>query len=330
MIQGNPLLILTFSSTKTYMTMTARLLLCLIVCPFLTVKAQSFIQYFEEMPTTYDDTLHINIDETSENIWQIGQPNKPIFYSAASVPNALVTDTINNYPLDNTSTFWFKPIEKLEYYGYNVIAIQWMQKLDLSAGHHGFVEFSSDGGQTYQSIFDNSYVYNLYGYENSSLDTLNDGKIGFSGTDTTWRNIWVCYDANYLQNIDTLILKYTFDSHDSNSGAKQVLAGEGWMLDNFRSSITIAHTAKEVLMESYQEVYPNPSSGKINIRTQKQKGYHIIENMSLFNNAGTLIREYGVSPTKFNIDISDFSDGTYFLEIKTNVKTSRHKVILKK
>ncbi len=50
---------------------------------------------------------HLTIDTISNpnNIWQIGSLHKTVFTNAYSVPNALVTDTINTYPINDTSTF---------------------------------------------------------------------------------------------------------------------------------------------------------------------------------------------------------------------------------
>ncbi len=47
----------------------------------------------------FEDTTclsHLTIDTTAFplNIWEIGHPQKPLFDSAASTPNAIVTDTI--------------------------------------------------------------------------------------------------------------------------------------------------------------------------------------------------------------------------------------------
>jgi hypothetical protein len=59
---------------------------------------------------TFDDSvnlLRIRIDTSlSGNLWQIGQPAKNVFISAHSVPNAIVTDLHNPYPVNNTSVFY--------------------------------------------------------------------------------------------------------------------------------------------------------------------------------------------------------------------------------
>jgi len=58
----------------------------------------------------FDNTNNIKsvfIDSVNfrHNVWQIGKPQKSIFKSAYSIPNAIVTDTINPYPINDTSSF---------------------------------------------------------------------------------------------------------------------------------------------------------------------------------------------------------------------------------
>lgn len=56
--------------------------------------------FFEEIcPIVKIDTTMPN------NLWQIGKPQKPFFSSSHSPSNAIVTDTINSYPINNDSYF---------------------------------------------------------------------------------------------------------------------------------------------------------------------------------------------------------------------------------
>ena len=54
-----------------------------------------------------DDTL-ISFDTSSINVWQIGVPNKIIFDTSYSPNRAILTDTINAYPPNDTSVFTFE------------------------------------------------------------------------------------------------------------------------------------------------------------------------------------------------------------------------------
>src|SRR5687768_4104081 len=99
----------------------------LLFSTFISVRSQwLFTQYFDGADTAYESSLNISIDTAAGNIWQIGIPQKVIFDSAATVPNAIVTDTINNYPVNNTSTFTISVLNQFASWG--VLAFQWMQK----------------------------------------------------------------------------------------------------------------------------------------------------------------------------------------------------------
>src|SRR5690349_9118432 len=76
-----------------------------LLCSLVNVQAQVvfYSWNFDVADTTTSkilfDTTHLN------NIWQIGKPQKTAFDSAYSPLNVLVTDTINTYPINDTSIF---------------------------------------------------------------------------------------------------------------------------------------------------------------------------------------------------------------------------------
>ncbi len=295
-------------------------LLCLLLFP-LFINAQEFYQYFDGDTTMYN-TLYTELDTSSSNIWQIGEPQKIIFDEAFSPPNVLLTDTINFIPNNNTSTFQYtvKPM----YWG-GVLAIQWNQKIDMDFEKDGgLIEFSNDGGVTWQNVFNNPYVYNFYGFDLDNASTLPDGQQVLTGLDNEWKNIWLCYDISWLDYNDSLLVKHSIicDSIDNNN--------EGWMIDNLIVSVTIIHTVSETEQQEYLNVSPNPTTNRINIQAQKTSDYHIIEKMELFNSNGILLDSWDFIPTKFFIDVGHYPNGIYYLNIQTNKKRELKKVVIQK
>lgn len=289
--------------------------------PFLGIN-QTYQQYFDGADTSINNSVIIHLDTSATNIWQVGPPQKTIFDSAFSYPNVLITDTVQYYPTNNSSSFQFTTIP-WEYWG--VLAIQWMQKLDIdTTGDGGIIEFSVDAGETWDNIFDNPYVYNFYGYDTTNVDTLSNGQIAFVGTDSNWKDIWLCYDMSWLNYNDSIMVRFTLlsDSNENNN--------EGWMVDNMLVHITLIHTVNEVEQKEYLKIQPNPTSGKIDILARKIEGTHIIEKMELINMEGKVVQEFGISPTKFSINIGHHPDGVYFLKIQTNLQTETFQVILQK
>jgi len=289
-------------------------------------KAQwYFTQYFDGADTVFENSVNVQIDTSSSNVWQIGIPNKVIFDSASTYPNALVTDTAGFYPANNVSSLQVKVVNNFGSWG--IFALQWLQKLDMDSYEDGgLVEFTIDNGTTWQNVVNNPYVYNFYGFDLANLVQLNSGEDAFSGTDSTWKDIWLCFDMSWMYNFpDTLQFRFTFksDSIDNNK--------EGWMIDNMIAHITFIHTVKSnPSPENYLHVYPSPTDGIVHVEVEKLMEYHIIEDMELINMYGIVKQRWEHLPTKFWFDASKYDDGIYMLKVKTNIQSATSLVVLNK
>src|ERR1043165_9963954 len=127
--------------------------------------------------TDFDQSneLYITIDTASGNLWQIGNPGKSYFNDAWSAPNAIVTDTLQTYPANNTSVFQI--LLPFSFVGW-ASEIQFKHRYQTTSNHDGgYIEFSHDNGQTwYNVIADSAYLaqggqielFNFY----SASDTL--------------------------------------------------------------------------------------------------------------------------------------------------------------
>lgn len=291
---------------------------------FTLVFKISFSQDQRQFFEGNDNNLVISIDSTADNIWQVGRPQKVLFDSAATVPNAIVTDTINTYPINNTSIF---SIEITPYgLGSSYIqALQWMQKLDMEQGiDGGLVEFSVNGG-AWENMLTSPFVYNQYGYDSTNIDTLINGQLGFTGTDSTWRNIWLCFDGSFF-NQDTIDVRFTFVSDSNNTNQ------EGWIMDNFIVQETWVHTLEEAQakQEELIKVYPTVTTGRVNVVLKHLIEEHYVENMKLVDYNGKVIKDYGRIPSRFFIDMGGLNSGQYFLQVKTNLDSKTLPITLTK
>jgi len=287
-----------------------------------TSSAQFYTQYFDGADTIYNSSINIEIDSTGFNVWQIATPHKVIFNGPSTVPNAIVTDTVNYYPENNISTFRVRILN--EWAPWGVLAVQWKQKIDLDTNYDGaIVEFSTDQGVTWQNAFNNPYVYNFYGFLTDNQDTLVTGEYAFSGTDTTWRDVWLCFDLSWMSLFpDTLHFRFTLKS-DGIQNEK-----EGWLIDNMMANMTMIHTVKNVKLTSYLTAYPNPTTGILHIEAEKRTDFHIIEQMDLINSDGQTVKQWKNLPTKFWFDTGPFAEGKYLLKVKTNIRTETLPVII--
>lgn len=285
-------------------------------------------QYFDGNDTLPDFTLTVHLDTAdASNVWQIGLPQKMLFDSASTYPNALLTDTLNPYYTNDTSRFIVTFPEYFEEeLSYGILAFQWNQKLDLdSLNDWGLLEFTVDSGLTWQNALDNPYVYNLYGFHPSNVDTMGLDSIAFTGTDSVWKDIWFCLEVPWLfsqGNFGDLQIRFSIVSDSVQTGH------EGWMIDNMISGITYFHTVEEKPQENYLEVYPNPTNGRIHIQARKIQAHHVIHKIELINQMGQVVDTYTNTPTRFFIDAHQHPPGAYFLKVQTNIKTETVPIIL--
>lgn len=295
-----------------------------------SLNAQSFEQHFDGADTNcYDPfggwnlSLCFELDTSSSNIWKIAQPNKNLFDSASTLPNALFTDS-NYYRTNVLSSFQFGiPIET---FGNAIIALRWQQKLDIDRDFDGAkIECSFDTAKTWQNVMYNPFIYSFYGFDETSVDTLPNGDFVFNGTDTSWRDIWLCIESSFGSVLaDSVYFRFTFisDSIDNNK--------EGWMIDDFLGYSTIRHTVAVEKDESkgYVSIFPNPSTDRIDIQLEKIDGFHIIEKMTLMNASGQKVEEWVNIPTKFFIDARKYPNGQYFLRVQSNLKTETSAIMI--
>jgi hypothetical protein len=286
---------------------------CILFCVLLTLtsKGQYYSQYFDGAAGF--GTLAVTIVPTLGNVWQIGPPQKTLFHSPASAPNVIITDTIRDSLVVPNSTFTFDAPPG----GTGLTAIRWKQKLDFDSGKDGgVVEFSIDGGSIWQNAHNNFNVYQFYGFQPGNKDTLANGDFAFSGIDTTWRDIWLCFSTG--QNLK---LRFTakFDATPSK--------GEGWMIDNLLVQKTFFHPVKKISMTDELLVYPTITSGIVNVELMKTSEKELIENIDLLNADGKLLESYGSNYAKVVLDISKHSVGVYYLRITARKKTSVYPVL---
>ena len=305
-----------------YPMKTKLLFSLLFTVPYLTSFTQDFIQYFDGADTSFNNSIIIELDTAAENIWQIGQPQKIIFDASGTVPNVIVTDTLNYYPTNNVSSFTFG-VDPATYDWGGILALQWKQKLDLDDTLDGaYIEYSLDTGNTWVNVFNDPNIYNFYGFEEANKDTLANGDVAFSGVDGTWKDIWLCYDFSWLSLADTLTFRFSLrsDGIDNNR--------EGWMIDNMYMHPTWFHTINEIEQEDYILVFPNPTSGIINIQAKKRDEFHIIEKLDVIDVNGKIVESFSMVPTKYTVDIRHLPKGIYFLKIQTNIQTETFRIIL--
>ena len=303
--------------------MKSTLFICSLLFTFISSAQWNFYQYFDGADTLEGESLFIELEDSTNNIWQIGEPQKSVFDEASTTPNALVTDTLNSIPDSNYSAFVFGIHPELIYFS-GVIAVNWNQKLDFEEGKEfGFVEFSLDTGNTWFNIFSTPEVYNVYGHEFVNEAISPSGETGFTGQDTAWKNLWFCiWTYDFPTTIDTMIMRFRIETdtaeHDS----------EGWMIDNIISEPTFFHTLAEKSRDKQFTLYPTlANTGEVRL---KYNGNYQQENNSvwIYSAQGSRIYENLAYQSNESIDVSALAPGKYFVRIKTGDKNELHELII--
>jgi len=267
------------------------------------------------------------------NIWQIGIPNKTFFNQAYSIPNVIVTDTVNYYPINNHSDFtivinnpfWFGNG------GGSPSTMSFWSKYDTDLGKDGgYIDVSYNGGSTWANVIQDSIMFDTtFTFENnpflpgtinfySDTNTILNGTPAFSGNSGGWvysEIYWVFCMAIKKSLPDSVMFRFHFVS-DSIQNNK-----EGWMIDNisFTSGACIGGVNENNLPSSFS-ICPNPFYSETTIQTNK-----IIKDATLtvYNSIGQQVKQIrNISGQTFTLHRDNLQSGLYFLQL-----TQENKII---
>ena len=238
------------------------IIFCVSIC---AVPAFSQGNYIDDFDTTF--TIPLRIDTSlAGNIWQIGRPQKIIFDSAYSAPNAIVTDTLNPYLVNNRSSFIITVRDSMVLTQWPIafLEVQFMHKYDTDTLHDGcYIELSTDG-LLWQNIIYSPYYYLGFNNMYTSNDTIAGGTHAFSGTSSGWQMIdFYLAPCTFPSALDSMMLRFTFQSDSINNN------NEGWMIDNISLATNICEGVEEYNSTSQIILSPNPATNEIRIQSTK-------------------------------------------------------------
>ena len=180
------------------------LLILLVKIPAIVFCQFEWIINFED--STMFDRIVVDTLENPSNIWQIGQPSKENFNSAYSGPNAMITDTLNSYPINDTSSFIIKHYRAGSWGVSNYeLTLQFWFKFDSdSINDYGTVEASFDNGLTWINLLIEDSIHYLNWIEQKPVLT---------GKSNEWQHFaldLVHLSYEYVYNDTTLFYRFTF------------------------------------------------------------------------------------------------------------------------
>ena len=255
----------------------------------------------------------IHIDTANHaNLWQIGRPQKTLFNSAITPPNAIVTDTLLPYPINTNSSFQFTVYDSTfilsgsnPTWSWNYIYFSFEYEMDSDTLHDGgYVEFSLDSGQTWHDIAPwNSMFY----YQN----TLFNGRPAITGhrlgPDYRMATIPLCAGLGGPTIPHSIDIRFTFASDSINTNK------EGWLIDNIWFGVDICSGIHEASKANTVTAYPVPASTSIAFQSDE-----VMKNATLiiYDDKGQKVKTIeNINGTQWNLTNQNFSSGIYFYQL---------------
>jgi hypothetical protein len=279
----------------------------------------SFAQYYQSYEINFDDPdqfFRIDIDTLTNpnNTWQIGPPQKSTFSSAFSVPNAMVTDTINPYPNNNISQFTITHLAQGGFVGmaFAVLSCQYRVNSDTLTDY-GSIEFSPDNGTTWVNLLTDTIYYNLGCYNWYSEKPV------LSGYSNGWKDFY-CSLAGFgyhfnIQYDDTVLYRFTFTS-DAFQSYK-----DGLMFDNLNFEDWVEGIDDLNQSEAVIDIFPVPALESVSIAYDNA----LMQNHQLliFDEVGKLMHNQNMQKSNSLIlDLSKWESGNYFIRLN-NTETKQ-------
>jgi hypothetical protein len=291
---------------------------------YLIISISSYAQWAYKIDFEDPDQLYkLEIDTISHanNIWQVGRPQKNLFTSAYSFPNAIVTDIINVYPPNDTSSFIFKHIARDGFTMPHTVILSGKYRVNSDTlKDYGTIEFSPDNGGTWINLITDTFYSNRgFYYWESTKPTL-------SGNSSDWEdfNIWLAGlgPVFNIRDGDTVLYRFTFIS-DSIQNYKDGLMFDDFYFQDWSEGIN------EFQNQFLSKAYPNPASGLITIEFENEdNSTHLI---TIYNCMGQSIIENKSTEEDFmEIDLSNYNSGIYFFKLAKirNWEMSSGKIII--
>jgi len=276
-------------------------------------------------------TPDIVIDTAGNNLWQIGQPHKTFFDTAHSAPNAILTDTLNDYPPNNTSSFIY--IIRSPYTQTCLTCMEFWHKYDMdSLADRGIIDASYDGGGSWIGVKDSldPHFMWLADYHASNGNYtfhpfITSGKSdGWIQSKFCWQWFLPVNPDSIIINPDSLLIRFTFIS-DSIVDHK-----EGWMIDDVVISAVnpeFCTSTKESYPNEHITVYPNPFSTEAILKADNNFKK---ATLTYYNSLGQLVKQVkNISGETIILQRDDLPGGLYFLQLtQDNHSIKTFKIIL--
>ena len=274
--------------------MNRLLLILLLSTVCISLQAQFSISFDNSF---YKQFVFIDTVDCHHNIWQVGRPHKVVFDSAYSYPNAIVTDTLNPYPVNDTSVFILKvPGISPQYGTFPIMSFAFYYQLDIDSGVKTEIDMSLDSGAHWINLYDSL----PYGYT-WNLDTPD-----IKHSTSSWTRFYLFHNWVFTPTTpDTLLFRFTLIS-DSVFANK-----DGWIIDSVNCFYWWEGAAKQVQNNNHLTIFPNPTTTSLTIQSTNQP----ITSITITNLLGQTVYNQKCNSDNVQVNVSALPTGVYFVKV---------------
>lgn len=277
-------------------------------------NAAAALQVVNTFETTSEELLVID-DAASTQYWQRGIPTGTVLNNNANPNNQVYGTNLGGNHADNTKSYLITECYDLTSLTSPVIEFDMAFQLELDWDVL-YMEYSTDQGLNW-SILGSESDPNWY---NSSTlpgnNCLNCPGAQWTGQNTNFSNY--SYNLSAFTNESAIIFRFVFHSD-------QAVNEEGVIIDN------LVITQRSLSIDEFSTkgfaIYPNPSTGLFNIKTITPEAF----NFDVYDVTGKLIfqqKNVKANNNQYQIDISSYASGIYFLNIYNQTNKVTKKLIL--
>lgn len=271
----------------------------------------------------FEDNWYLNrltIDTVSclNNKWQIGKPNKTVFDSSFSYPNAIVTDTLNPVPANDTSVFYIKHIRS-QHYAFFVL--DFWHKMDGDSTDFGKIEVMPDTEGVWVNVLEEDTAYNMHWWSNKpslkgSLNGWEQVRIGMENWSSKYQGN--LYPIKW--NSDSVLIRFTYITDSGGT------PHDGWMIDDIYVNDWF-EGINEVPNESIIGITPNPVEDVLHIKRKIAAAKN--ESVQVMNMMGEVVMsgQLSVVGGELSVDVSGLAKGVYLLRYSCDKGEARERFV---
>lgn len=289
---------------------------------------QAHAQWSYDSVSFETPATQIVIDPAGNNLWQVGSPQKVFFNSAHAGTKAILTDTLNPYPQNDTASFTY--IIRDPYTKTCFTSMEFWHKYDMdSPGDRGIIDASYDGGNSWVIVSDTSWVSpwgSFFWWDqdfHEATSSTTNHNLDITGTSDGWiksRFSWQWFIAvdkdTIIANPDSLMIRFTFISDGIETNK------EGWMIDDILTSSAGWESCGGIKGNTQSAgitVFPNPFSARATVNATK-----VLSNATLtvYNSLGKIVQQQKeISGQTFTLSRENLPNGIYFIRLTDENKT---------